>query len=112
LSLALSIVFALLALAEAKFSGVADALVMVVISLTYFRGWMVGRKSGGEDGKGYALAATLLAVSFAIIQVLSMLACFVDSVMTGEVCVKPTPSMFGLLLLPQMYRQIRLFSIV
>ena len=89
-----------LAILQIKYS-IPDALVLVVISATYFRGWQTKKK-------GYEYAASILAVSFALIEILAFLAIYIDSLISGETGdLVVTPAMFGILTLPVVlkYRQ-------
>lgn len=98
--IALSVVFLILAVLQIKYS-ILDALVLAVIAGTYFRGWQTKRR-------GYVYAASILAVSFALIEILVFLALYIDGILNGETGdLRLTPSMLGIITLPIIlkYRQ-------
>jgi hypothetical protein len=92
-NLVLSAVFLILSMAQAKY-GIADALVLGVIAVTYFRGWQTKNES-------YAYVATILSLAFASLEILAALAGYANEMISGEVAeLNITPAMLGILLFP------------
>ena len=69
------VVFALLGAMEAKINPI-NAFVLFVIALTYFRGI--------QRGKSYIFSASLIATTFALLSLLTLIASYVNSLLLGE----------------------------
>ncbi len=98
LGLILSLVFLVLALITAR-ENALDALVLVVVAATYFKGWRKG-------SRGYLYAATILAVIFATLCLLILIANVIDAVVTGESLeLKLNPGIVGFITLPLLLKK-------
>lgn len=89
----LAFVFLALSVAEVNYS-IPDAIILLIISATYFRGWQT------KDA-GYGYAATLLAVIFSTVEILSAFAGYVDSlILNSHESIQLTPAMLAIFTMP------------
>ena len=75
LSIAMFFLFIFLGIAEVSINPV-NAFVLFVIALVYFR--------GHQKGKSYVYTASLIAVVFAIISILALIASYIDCMILNE----------------------------
>ncbi|WP_457590951.1 hypothetical protein [Geoglobus sp.] len=92
-SILLSVFFGILAMFQAKAS-LPDALVLVAISATYFRGWILSKDA-------YFYVATLLAISLSLLKFLTAVSAYIDAFLLGEVPrFELDPAVYGILVIP------------